>query len=264
MLDGPLQTRGTDEHAERETSPVSTTTRQHDSTPATSDAVVQLSHTTLTTIDELRSERANSNNHTPLQPPQEAPISAGAETPVAARPTATPEALPGTVSPTSIPIEPSTPPAQIVAIGDSVMVGTTRELRAALGDITIDAAVSRQAKTAIAMLRARHDAGKLGNVVIIHMGTNGPVSARQFDEMMSVLSDVRRVVFVTVKVPRRWEGPNNAVIVDGVKRYPNTVLADWHAAGAGHPELFARDGVHPQRAGARLFARVITTAVNGP
>jgi lysophospholipase L1-like esterase len=166
-------------------------------------------------------------------------------------------------------IVPTVPPAahpraaaHITAIGDSVMVGTARQLRAALGNIAIDAAVGRQANTAIDLLRAQHDAGQLGDVVIVHIGTNGRINARQFDQLMSILADVPRVVFVTVKVPRRWEGPNNTVIVEGVTRYPNTVLADWHAASADRPKLFARDGVHPQPAGARLFADIIAAAVN--
>lgn len=176
-----------------------------------------------------------------------------------------PHQLPPRPTPSLTPAPTSPPPEQrILAVGDSVMVGTAKELRAALGDVTIDAAVSRQAKKAIAILRARRDAGQLGDVVIVHIGTNGPLSARQFDEMMSILADVRRVVFVTVKVPRRWEKPNNAVISSGVERYANAVLADWHAASAGRPELFARDGVHPTRAGARLFGSVIAAAVRAP
>jgi lysophospholipase L1-like esterase len=39
---------------------------------------------------------------------------------------------------------------------------------------------------------------------------------------------------------------------------------DWHAATADHPELFARDGVHPQRPGARLYAEMIAAAINAP
>ena len=95
-------------------------------------------------------------------------------------------------------------------------------------------------------------------------GSNGPFSARQFDELMAELADVRRVVFVTVKVPRRWEAPNNNVIAEGVRRYPNAVLADWHTASADHPELFRPDGIHLRPAGASIYADVLAAAVNAP
>jgi peptidoglycan/LPS O-acetylase OafA/YrhL len=204
----------------------------------------------------------------PSPPAPEAAVIAAAPTAQPSPPASPAESAP--VPPAEPPPAPSpadAPPApalRVTAIGDSVMVGAARQLRAAIGDITIDAAVARQAKTAINILQAQRDAGQLGDVVIVHMGTNGPLSARQFDQIMAVLADVRRVVFVTVKVPRRWQAPNNAVIAEGVPRYPNAVLADWYTASAGRPELFARDGVHPQRVGARLYAEVIAAAVNAP
>ncbi len=34
---------------------------------------------------------------------------------------------------------------------------------------------------------------------------------------------------------------NNAVMTDGVQRYPNAVLVDWHAVSTGHPEFFGED-----------------------
>ena len=97
----------------------------------------------------------------------------------------------------------------------------------------------------------------LGDAVIINVGNNGPFTAEQFDEMMRVLADVPKVVFVNVKAPRPWEQPNNDVIAEGVRRYPNAVLADWHAASADRPELFVDDGIHLQPEGQRVYADLI-------
>jgi hypothetical protein len=152
----------------------------------------------------------------------------------------------------------------ILAIGDSVMIGAAKQLRSVIGDIEVDAKVSRQASAAIKLVRARRDAGQLGDVVVIHIGSNGPFSAEKFDDLMAQLAGVRRVVIVTVKVPRRWEGPNNAMLVEGATRYPNVVLVDWHAASADHPELFRPDGIHLRPAGARLYADLIAAAVSTP
>jgi peptidoglycan/LPS O-acetylase OafA/YrhL len=152
----------------------------------------------------------------------------------------------------------------VLAIGDSVMIGAAKQLRSVIGDIEVDAKVSRQAVTTVKLVRARRDAGQLGDVVVIHIGTNGPFSAQRFDEIMGQLVDVRRVVVVTVKVPRRWEAPNNNMLVEGVTRYPNAVLVDWRAASADHPELFWRDGIHLRPAGARLFVDLIAAAVHAP
>ena len=93
------------------------------------------------------------------------------------------------------------------------------------------------------------------------MGNNGIFYASQFDDMMSVLSGARRVVFINVKLPREWQGPNNTVIAEGVKRYKNAVLVDWYGASAKRPELFWSDGMHLRPEGAQLYARMVAAAV---
>jgi len=158
----------------------------------------------------------------------------------------------------------SGPPPRVTAIGDSVMLGAVGDLQQAIPNLDLDAAVGRQATAAIGLLRARRAAGKLGAVVVVHIGDNGTFSARQFDEMMQVLADVRKVVFVNDKVPRPWETLNNSVLVEGVKRYPNAVLVDWRAASLSQPDLFWNDGIHLRPEGARAYAGLIAAYINAP
>jgi len=61
---------------------------------------------------------------------------------------------------------------------------------------------------------------------------------------MSILHDASRVVFVTVHVDRPWQDQVNSVLVQGVARYPNTVLADWQGLAAQNPQWFYADGTH--------------------
>ncbi len=130
--------------------------------------------------------------------------------------------------------------------------------------VRIDALVSRQVSAALQILQVRKAAGQLGSVVIVHLGTNGTFSVRQFDEMMAILHDERRVVFVNVKVPRVWEAPNNTVLEDGVKRYANAVLVNWHSTGTAHPAWFWGDGIHLRPDGAAAYAAMIKAAVDAP
>jgi lysophospholipase L1-like esterase len=76
--------------------------------------------------------------------------------------------------------------------------------------------------------------------------------------MMWVLAGVRRVVFVNVNVPRAWQQPNNEVLAEGVRRYPNAVLVDWYFGSVNHPEFFVEDGVHLQINGQRVYADLIS------
>jgi hypothetical protein len=148
-------------------------------------------------------------------------------------------------------------------MGDSVMVGAAGELQRAIGNnLDIDAEVGRQASAVIGILRERQATGRLGEVVVIDIGNNGTLTAEQFDEMMRVLEGVRKVVFVNVKVPRSWEQPNNDVLAEGVRRYPNTVLVDWHAASANRPDFFVDDGYHLRSEGQQVYADLIAARTN--
>ena len=167
-------------------------------------------------------------------------------------------------SPVSASVNTSASAVRVTAIGDSVMLGAVGELKRAIANLSLDAAISRQPSTAIQILRTRRAAGQLGAVVVVHIGNNGPFSARQFDEMMQVLAGARKVVILNVKVPRHWEASNNTVLTEGVKRYPNAVLVDWRAASAGKPELFWSDGLHIRPEGARIYADLIAVYVNAP
>ena len=149
----------------------------------------------------------------------------------------------------------------VSAIGDSVMLGSVGPLQNEVELSVLDAEVGMQVPYAVDVLRSRRAAGQLGETVVVHLGNNGAFTRGQFEEMMRVLAEVDRVVFVNVRVARAWETPNNEVISAGVARHPNAELIDWYSASAGQPELFVSDGVHLQPPGQRLYAAMISERV---
>jgi hypothetical protein len=184
----------------------------------------------------------------------------------------TPEATPTATTVVRISPKPATPaPAPTVtqpvsapdaiAIGDSVMLGAVPQLSRSVKGVSIDAAISRQVSDGIKTLQRWRSDDLLGDVVIVHLGNNGTFSEKQFDQMMKVLSDVRLVVFVNLKVTRDWQDSNNEVLADGVERYDNAVLVDWHAASAGRREIFLSDGIHLRGEGPSLYAGLIAAAI---
>jgi hypothetical protein len=149
-----------------------------------------------------------------------------------------------------------------VAIGDSVMTSARQALRDRFETILIDAGVARQVKDGIAALERLKDEGRIGRVVIIHLGNNGRWLSAQFDRVMRILSGVERVVFVNVRVPRRWEASNNQVLSAGVQRYADrAVLLNWKKlwrSCAG--KVFGKDGTHLSATGSKCYARLIASA----
>ncbi len=162
---------------------------------------------------------------------------------------------PSPISPT--PLSAPARPPRVTAVGDSVLLAAADILSRALDDVSVDAVVGRPVPEAIAVLQARRAAGQIGEVVLIHIGNNGPLSAGQFDQMMGLAAGARQIVFVNLKAPRDWEATNNAVLAAGVGRYPNAVLLDWHAASVGRPEYFWDDAIHLRPAGARAYADLV-------
>jgi len=149
----------------------------------------------------------------------------------------------------------------VIALGDSVMSGARAALRDRFGRIRIDAVVGRQVREGIARLELLRSWGRLGNMVIIQLGNNGRFSSEQFDRIMRVLDIVPRVVFVNVKVPRRWEASVNRVLVAGARRHPGVVLVNWrHYWRDCRGRVFGGDATHLTEAGARCYAKVIAEA----
>ncbi len=151
----------------------------------------------------------------------------------------------------------------VTAVGDSVMLDYQAALQADVPGIDVEAAVSRQWSTGESLLQQLRSEGRLGAVVVVALGTNGPITSAEFDAMMSVLSGASRVVFVNIVVDRSWQDPNNQVLASGVARYSNAVIADWHSLEAQNPSWVYTDGTHLPigGVGAQALAALIASKV---
>lgn len=146
------------------------------------------------------------------------------------------------------------------AIGDSVMLGAKWILEKRGVDI-VDAKVSRQAVTGPGLLEERGD--RLPTYVVVHLGTNGTYTLEQCTDLVKTAGPDRTVFLVTIKVPRKWEEVNNAMLRDCATKFrgDRVKLLDWNAVASARPELLYADGVHLRPEGAKAFAKLITRAV---
>jgi hypothetical protein len=167
-------------------------------------------------------------------------------------------------------LEPAEPPVRdpslrtgVIALGDSVMLGAKPQLHATLRRVYVDAALSRQVGDGVRTLGSLRARRVMREVVVVHLGTNGRFQAKQFDAIMRVAGPAAKVVWVTLKVPRRWETVNNRVIAAGVKRYSErAVLVDWHRKWRTcRGRVFWSDGTHLTKRGALCYARLIANAI---
>lgn len=165
---------------------------------------------------------------------------------------------------TTVPMPTTSPPKiiDVLAVGDSVMLGSARKL-AAQG-LTVDAAKNRQPLDALQIFNYYRSTKELGETVVIHLGTNGTTKAGIFDRLMKPLAEVDRVIVLTVRVPtREYERINNDIIYALQGRYPNVEILDWYTISKDHPEWFAKDKVHPNDAGQDRYVAEIVAKVRG-
>ncbi|WP_266171645.1 acyltransferase family protein [Dyella subtropica] len=161
------------------------------------------------------------------------------------------------------PDQPDQPPVQtftgqeLTAVGDSVLLGSGRRLKATLRGADVHATMGWQAADVIKQLKALHNADQLRPVTLIHLGTNGYITEAQLRQILSMLADRERVILVNTHVPRRWMETNNALIERVAPDFPNVVSVRWNDVSEGQPDYFVSDGVHLTDIGQHAFIAAI-------
>lgn len=171
--------------------------------------------------------------------------------------------VPGTVAPTTVT---TAPPNDVLAIGDSVMLDAAADLKQDLGPSTVvDAVVGRQVSDGIDRLTDYRAAGRLTDLtaLVIGLGTNGPMSVAQCDQILNLAVGVPRVVFVNVRMPRPWESITNGTLATCTAHQPRVTVVDWYDASAA-PGVLGPDQIHASPAGATLYASLVTRAASAP
>lgn len=156
---------------------------------------------------------------------------------------------------------PTAHPTAITVIGDSVMLGASDHLARRIPGLVVDAQVGRQGSASPRLVQQLREAGQLGEVVVVHLGTNGYLSEASLRTVLGLLADRQRVILVNVFADRRWTGSNNALIAQVAREFGNTRLLDWHALGHAHPEYFVRDGIHLSALGVQGMHRALQQAL---
>ena len=157
----------------------------------------------------------------------------------------------------------------VTCIGDSVMLGSAGALAADLPNAAIDAKTSRYVGGGLEVAQSFAAQGRLGKVVVISLGTNGPVSGyARYEEQTVALLDYltqekdRHIFWVNVYGPHlKWQDTNNAYISHIPETYPSVTVVDWYSLIRQHPEWLVSDGIHPNAEGQKAYAKLIRDTI---
>ena len=150
-----------------------------------------------------------------------------------------------------------------VCIGDSVMLGSSGRIRELLPACYVDAEVSRYVGGGLDAAKAFEAQGRLGNLVVIALGTNGPIAGYeryevQTRQLLEYLGDSRHIFWVNVYCPHlTWQETNNNYIKKLAAEHGNVHEVDWYGLISQHPEWLTEDGIHPNSEGRVQYAKLI-------
>jgi hypothetical protein len=153
------------------------------------------------------------------------------------------------------------PPSEpTLLVGDSIMIGTSKTIAQHLHVVGLHAIVGIGERKTLQIVTTLANEKQLEPIVIIDLGNNGTVDEVTLRKILTLLRPCRHVVIVNANVPRPWRDSANAIIAHIVPQYPNATIADWRAISTGK-RFFGPDGVHPNPAGTRAYAQIITKAL---
>lgn len=153
----------------------------------------------------------------------------------------------------------------VTIIGDSITVGSKSALKEKFPDITdadIDGRVSRPWSEGITIAKSM----QLKDIVVFALGSNSPgLTKAQVEEAITTIGADKTIVLVT-----NYDGnnknaytSNNDLFKDLAKANSNIIVADWAQTVDQNPSSYlAGDMLHPNSAGATLFAETIWKAIN--
>lgn len=153
-------------------------------------------------------------------------------------------------------VTPQREPVQFLAIGDSVMLGAAGVLRER--GYTVNAEKSRQLKGTLEFLQQLKDAGAFGDVLVVHLGTNGPIAQADLNTFLEIVSDVPLVVMLNVRGEVAWRNSNNELLALIDAEDNNVVVVDWLSESQNcSGSCFGDDGIHLLGDGQVFYANVI-------
>ena len=144
----------------------------------------------------------------------------------------------------------------VTFVGDSVMLGAMNNLKKAFPNSYFDSKESRSTYVGYTILEELKNNKKLGDPVVIHLGTNGDCKNGCKEKIMDLLKD--KTVF--------WINTTNYTYVNDnlnelAKKYDNLHIIDWYSLSKGHSDWFYADGIHLPPTGRKEYTNIVYNAI---
>ena len=133
----------------------------------------------------------------------------------------------------------------VTVIGDSVFLGASVAFQQQCENAVVDAKISRQVVQALDVAKQLDKKHKLGDIVIIALGTNSNFNSKSGQKLIDYLGKDRTIYWIdTYGKHLDIQKDVNNTIQRVVAANKNVQRIYWSKEGEKHPDWFYQDGVH--------------------
>ena len=149
--------------------------------------------------------------------------------------------------------------AEVLLIGDSVMLGAKEEIEARLPNALVDAQESRGIEAASEIITQYAAKGKLPRLIVVALATN---QRTMYEELLQGIIDSAGAnhdfILVTGYAgPEQPRETQNADLVSFANARANVYIADWWSIGSADWSLMYADHIHLNGEGRAVYADMI-------
>lgn len=158
--------------------------------------------------------------------------------------------------------KPKTQINQVIALGDSVLLGVKDEFEKEVPGVIVDAKVGRQLVEAKELIQTKYQKyNRKDTVVFLELGSNSTFNGKILDDIIQSL-DNSHIFLVNTKVPREWETEVNEMLLQASQKYKHVTLIDWNALAKQQPYILNDDGIHISPEFKENYLSLYLTALN--
>lgn len=149
-------------------------------------------------------------------------------------------------------------PKTVSVIGDSIFLGAAPSFQKIQKNAIIDAKISRQVYQGIDVAKKMKKKGRLGDIVIISLGTNGKFNPATGKKLINCIGKKRSIYWInTYGKNLSWQKEVNTAIQNLADKNKNVHVIPWAKEAKNHPDWFYQDGTHLNTKGQDGFSHFI-------
>lgn len=145
-------------------------------------------------------------------------------------------------------------------VGDSIMNGGKKYIAPNFKGAYFDTKIGRQFSTLPEIVKKLKESDELGDVLVVGLGTNGPFSDKDFDDVVKMMHG-KDVFFINTAHKKWWEQSVNEKLRKKVNEYANVHLIDVYSKLKTQKQYYVADGVHLTDSGYKYYAGLVSEAL---